>query len=1215
MIGCDTNLSSVGNSENNSEQVSRISGEGVLADRRSETLEGVFAISKAEQPKGFEGGAIGSLAWWNDFATDKMFVYSRLMYSNSDVNQALINLERDLAVDSSNLIAEFSAVGSDSNNANQPEDQTTWQPATYALALEIMGFDPAEFAEAGKIPNDPFTPECVSYKSVSAYKASLESLPFPLKAIEFGLNSKCGNGSFGGCVCAPGGYPCGCPDDGNPCTLDICNVFGFCTHFYVPGPCCPGDICYPDCSDDLCDCMDDCDDGNFCNGVEGCSNGNCTPGTPLVCDDPDGDVCNGILVCNPSIGCQATPSLVCDDDNACNGLETCDPIGGCQNGVPPVCQDPDNNVCNGSIFCNPSSGCVLIPALVCDDGDACNGVETCNPLTGCQMGALLVCDDDGDACNGPEFCDSSSGCMSGPMLECDDENVCNGMEICDPASGCVEGTPLSCANDDGDVCNGVENCDPVVGCVMGGISAPPICDDDDECNGIETCDPTLGCQDGPPLLCEDNDNDVCNGTVTCDPVLGCQTQPPLMCDDGDDCNGIEICDPIDGCIAEMPIYCNDGNPCTTDACIDGECSFGLPNCENSGNSCGSAEFSNHYAFCDNCTVTMSIPSTIQLNCDDDNNNGIPDYQDSGPVTGENDLVPVSISLSGCPGLADGDPQPGDEVQWHLNGWGGNNFRAYLDSDKSTLASQSGSWPPPSVVYLEGVKASNGVCPTRVVLWVSVLYENGGICTYCGYEGGRTSVEGFAIDLDVDSDNNKGIAFPSRSLNEDTIEGNSPGKIILVNDDDDDNSNLPDNTQEPPFFFDDDLVPIVLEFQQDALETNAWKLVYEPAFVQIYKEDRKTIITSGKIFNMVVSPNTQTYWMEGIAPSTSAGTTITISSDSNGDGLYDCSDSVVVTVMRIEMDTITSGIDPIPVNPAIVAPMNPLGLDDGELFWDANTFGLTKIQPDIDLTTIPANWVFKVTSGFINPTSQVIEAADKRSAVLEIPFPSFGNRGDGRMEFRIGDHVYAEVYNKIKNVQPDLEPGDFRFQVKAHLCTDGAGASTSRTETEIRAIMSDVSKILSQCGIIVTLSNVVTTTVDPAYIRLDSTSASALHGLIGFGIDDSIIDVYFIEAIDYDVNQGCGYTAGITSSPGNQLAYKGGIVLADNVCDGSTDIQAAVRTFAHELVHYLYNHDDADADADHIENEEKNLMSRGQSTTKRDLTMSQCLEIRANRGGN
>ncbi len=380
----------------------------------------------------------------------------------------------------------------------------------------------------------------------------------------------------------------------------------------------------------------------------------------------------------------------------------------------------------------------------------------------------------------------------------------------------------------------------------------------------------------------------------------------------------------------------------------------------------------------------------------------------------------------------------------------------------------------------------------------------------------------------------------------------------------------------------------------------------------------------------IDPVTPTYTWEITRPdgTTVSGSGSSASGASKLPGTYSCTFTAAAarqcapdpltlapetaTAIRAELNPVTSGTDPVPINPAIVAPLTPLLLDNGVLFWDANSFELTTLQPSIDLTTVPVTWTFNVTSGLLNPTAEVVVAPDQRSARLEIPFPSFGNLGEGRMEFRIHGDVCGDVETLIKNVQPDLEPGDFRFQVKAHLCTDGAGTSTTRTAAEVQTIMSDVTKVLSQCGIIVTTGQIAATQVNPGYLKLDSTAWFDMWFLFGTDYDDTAIDVYFIQAIDFVEEEGCGYTSGLTGTPeASGAAYEAGIAIPDGVCDGTGGGQEVVRTLAHEIVHYLLNH--TDVDADHVENEPANLMSRGVSDQKRDLAETQCLEMRDNHG--
>ncbi|MBU0719354.1 MAG: hypothetical protein KJ749_13995 [Planctomycetes bacterium] len=437
------------------------------------------------------------------------------------------------------------------------------------------------------------------------------------------------------------------------------------------------------------------------------------------------------------------------------------------------------------------------------------------------------------------------------------------------------------------------------------------------------------------------------------------------------------------------------------------------------------------------------------------------------------------------------------------------------------------------------------------------------------------------------------------------EETDPGGFLAINDDDDNENGVPDMNETG---VDPDVRSLELYAHAGLTGTATLSPLSGAARVKAYSDgNRTTVVPLPKSWDVGELP--QTLYLEGVQVSSAVGDVelrLLYAGDSGP-----CEDRVKLTVLRAEIEPITSGIGPIPINPAIVAPMTPLLLDDGVLFWNANYFALTTFQPNVDLSTLPVTWVFDTTSGFLNPTAEVVAAPDRRSARLEIPWPSFGNLGTGRMEFHIGEGVYADIEALIKNVQPDLEPGDFRFQIKAHLCTDGAGTSTSRTEAEIRTIMSDVTKVLSQCGIIVTTGQVVTTQVNPAYMKLDSTAWFDMWFLFGTDEDATAIDVFFIQAIDFAQEEGCGYTSGLTGTPAaSGVGYEAGIAIPDSACDGTSAGQEVVRTLAHEIVHYLFNHNDVSDD--HVA-DSRNLMLAGTNETKRDLSQTQCLEVRSNYG--
>ena len=140
-----------------------------------------------------------------------------------------------------------------------------------------------------------------------------------------------------------------CTDDGNTCTDDVCDGSAVCTHPALPG----GTICRAAAT--VCDVAEACSGGgapcpadsvvpngtncgDACTTGGTCQSGQCTGGSPLVCDD--NDVCNGLETCDSLTGCVPGQPLDCVDSNSCTA-DLCAPVGGCSN---PVL--PDGAPCN-----------------------------------------------------------------------------------------------------------------------------------------------------------------------------------------------------------------------------------------------------------------------------------------------------------------------------------------------------------------------------------------------------------------------------------------------------------------------------------------------------------------------------------------------------------------------------------------------------------------------------------------------------------------------------------------------------------------------------------------------------------------------------------------------------------------------------------------------------------------------------------------------------
>ncbi len=111
-----------------------------------------------------------------------------------------------------------------------------------------------------------------------------------------------------------------------------------------------------------------CDDGLFCNGLEACdeTSGGCVSGVVA---------CPGLLCNEAELRCvECLSAADCDDGDACTGVETCDD-GQCTLGTPPVCDDGASCTADR---CDPLIGCVSTDS--CPLGEVCHpGLDRCWP--------------------------------------------------------------------------------------------------------------------------------------------------------------------------------------------------------------------------------------------------------------------------------------------------------------------------------------------------------------------------------------------------------------------------------------------------------------------------------------------------------------------------------------------------------------------------------------------------------------------------------------------------------------------------------------------------------------------------------------------------------------------------------------------------------------------------------------------------------------------
>jgi hypothetical protein len=424
----------------------------------------------------------------------------------------------------------------------------------------------------------------------------------------------------------------------------------------------------------------------------------------------------GLIAPRPPLGRGCDPFVVptqrsgheCYDGNPCTHdyLQDCvcrhDPISGTLCHIDPVTCRRDYCVDGG---CPPGP-----PAYPCDELD-----DICNDYR-CEY--IFI-----------KGGGSYYGCVPHPYQDpCEDGNICTNDHCYD---GMCHNIPNSLpCEDDGNPCTGDE-------CEDGYCAHPPgggSCSDSNACTINDHCDGG-GCV-GTPINCEDGN--LCTWDW-CDSVWGCRHEGGAgPCDDGNPCTVGDVCGPS-GCQG-TPMDCTDSDPCTPDLCVDGECVPGHPDCESAEDPCNANPVINSYAVCENCTITLTAPETIPLNCDDDNNNDLPDAMEIGPIPEEDDLRPLYVEMTGdCPGMG-GKPE---DVIWRLaEGSGNRTWRAYRNPDKTgpvdSLVGGYQDWPVPPTLWLEGI-APTIDCPTRVVLWLGQGYGGGGACIYCGYEANRPEV--------------------------------------------------------------------------------------------------------------------------------------------------------------------------------------------------------------------------------------------------------------------------------------------------------------------------------------------------------------------------------------------------------------------------------------------------------------------------------------------
>ena len=371
-----------------------------------------------------------------------------------------------------------------------------------------------------------------------------------------------------------------------------------------------------------------CDDGDPCTNGDACSGGTCVSGATNSCTckndadcvaQDDGNLCNGLQFCDQGDGaCKANPASVvsCPSVNDTTCLKNvCYPTAG-------VCQatavekavhgcDQDKKNCHWVLLPGAATAAKAVP---CDDGKACSSDDICaggackggTDTCGCTKNSDCVAFDDGDLCNGQMYCNQATNqCVLNPasVVNCPsvDNTDCQ-KNACTPKTGNCAPTPLEKVKKICDVVGQQATCGWRTIGPAELPAAASLCDDGSACTQGEMCED--GACVGGTNVCEcwkdgdcaaKEDGNACNGTLFCDKSGAkpkCTVNPAsiVVCNKSypGPCVG-DLCNPASGECAQGPVNnglpCDDGTLCTiADACLGGKCVGKAANCDD-GDAC------------------------------------------------------------------------------------------------------------------------------------------------------------------------------------------------------------------------------------------------------------------------------------------------------------------------------------------------------------------------------------------------------------------------------------------------------------------------------------------------------------------------------------------------------------------------------------------------------------------------------------------------------
>jgi len=289
-------------------------------------------------------------------------------------------------------------------------------------------------------------------------------------------------------------------------------------------------------------------------------------------------------------------------------------------------------------------------------------------------------------------------------------------------------------------------------------------------------------------------------------------------------------------------------------------------------------------------LKVSSGGVVAFNQDDDNTNGVPDWEESGLVSGEDDLRIIDIES------VVGDLDGGTLILEAVNGedrvkvWESFTNALPLDLPKSWDIKSD---IIPTNLYIEGVQESTNWKDVKVRLRFTANGNN---------SDDYISMTVVGVDLDVDSDYDGDI-----DGDDDPIEL-SAGGVIVVNQDDDNGNGIPDWEESSSIAREDDLRPIHIKLNPPDLSMGLLKIeaVSGGSKIKLWEGSNKVHATIlPKEWTNGVSAIPTNLYIEGLAASDSLRDVELRISWTLGTNKF--SDNVKLTVLKVELTNMTFGM--------------------------------------------------------------------------------------------------------------------------------------------------------------------------------------------------------------------------------------------------------------------------------------------------------------------